>query len=171
MMKDALEMPRPWWKEPMVWLVAGLPLTAVVASFATYFIAAHAPDPLVKAGYHKEGMAPGKDRTLEDRAAALGLGARLQLDASGRISLLLVAGAEAPTGNLRLSLIHPTHAEQDINVILAHTDANTYIGTVGNMVKARHQVIIEPEDLTWRLSGYWTDPLAEPLGLGVMSAQ
>ena len=171
MMKDALEMPRPWWKEPMVWLVAGLPLTAVVASFATYFIAASAPDPLVKAGYHKEGMAPGKDSTLEDRAAALGLGARLQLDASGRISLLLVADAQAPTGNLRLSLIHPTHAERDINVILAHTDGNTYMGTVGNMANARHQVIIEPEDLSWRLSGHWSEPLAAPLGLGVMTAQ
>ena len=31
MMALDLSTDRPWWKEPMVWLIAGLPATAVIA--------------------------------------------------------------------------------------------------------------------------------------------
>ncbi len=170
-MKEALTMPRPWWKEPMVWLIAGLPMAAVVASFATYFIAASNPDPLVKAGYHKEGMAPDKDTTLEDRARALGLSGRLAMQADGTITLSLASPMAELTGDLRLSLIHPTHVEQDINVLLVRTDQNQYIGTVADMDNGRRQVIIEPEDLSWRLSGHWQAPRDQSLDLGGPSAR
>lgn len=38
----------PWWKFGHVWLVISGPLAVVIASFVTYAIAAHAPDPLWK---------------------------------------------------------------------------------------------------------------------------
>ena len=38
-------LPRPAWREPMVWLVAGGPAVVVVASFATLALAILHPDP------------------------------------------------------------------------------------------------------------------------------
>lgn len=38
---------RPWWREPMVWLVVGGPALVVVASLVTAVIAWRGADPLV----------------------------------------------------------------------------------------------------------------------------
>ncbi len=39
--------PRPWWKEPIMWLVVGGPLTAVIAGLTTVYIAVSNPDPVL----------------------------------------------------------------------------------------------------------------------------
>lgn len=43
---------RPWWREPMVWMVIGGPAAVVVASFVTLGLALKYPDPVLddKAG-------------------------------------------------------------------------------------------------------------------------
>jgi len=40
---------RPWWREPMLWLVIGGPVAVVLASVATLVIAIRQPDPVIKA--------------------------------------------------------------------------------------------------------------------------
>lgn len=168
-MKDVLDINRPWWKEPMVWFIAGLPMLAVVGSFISLYIAVTHRDPLVKAGYHKEGMAPGKDQTLEEKAAAMGLGAVLSVAGDGRMQLVMSGAADKIVGNLRLSMIHPTHVERDLYASMVQTDQNTYIANVGVLDDTRRQIIIEPEDLAWRLTGYWQSPLSGPARLGAYS--
>jgi|GEM_PF-3529113 len=44
------------WKEPMVWLLIGLPATAVVASLVTAWIASNGADTLVNEPHHKVGL-------------------------------------------------------------------------------------------------------------------
>jgi|688.fasta_scaffold595031_3 hypothetical protein len=44
------------WKEPMVWLLIGLPTTAVIASLVTAWIASNGADPLVNEPHHKVGL-------------------------------------------------------------------------------------------------------------------
>ncbi|MEO7245403.1 MAG: hypothetical protein ABIX12_09685 [Rubrivivax sp.] len=39
--------PRPWWREPMMWLVVGGPLSVVVASLVTAVIAVRYADPVL----------------------------------------------------------------------------------------------------------------------------
>jgi uncharacterized protein len=41
------EQPRAWWREPMVWLVIGGPLSVVVASTITAVIAWRGADPVL----------------------------------------------------------------------------------------------------------------------------
>ncbi len=38
---------KPWWREPMMWLVVGGPLTVVVAAVATAVIAIRGADPVL----------------------------------------------------------------------------------------------------------------------------
>ena len=40
--------PRPWWREPYVWMVIGGPLAVVVAGIATVVIAVRNPDPVLQ---------------------------------------------------------------------------------------------------------------------------
>jgi hypothetical protein len=42
------EVPTPWWRVGMVWLVLGGPATVVVAALATAVIAYRGADPVVK---------------------------------------------------------------------------------------------------------------------------
>jgi hypothetical protein len=46
------------WRNPMVWLVVGLPLSAVIAGFITLWIAAHGADPLVGSQAASRSSAP-----------------------------------------------------------------------------------------------------------------
>ncbi|MDH4396802.1 MAG: FixH family protein [Limnobacter sp.] len=46
----------PWYKEPLMWLVLGLPATVVVAGFVTLYIAASNPETLVTAPHSKIGF-------------------------------------------------------------------------------------------------------------------
>ncbi|MBN8504747.1 MAG: hypothetical protein J0L58_09720 [Burkholderiales bacterium] len=39
---------QPWYRQRITWLVVGLPLIAVAASFTTLFIAIGHPDPVIK---------------------------------------------------------------------------------------------------------------------------
>jgi len=39
--------PRPWWREPMLWLVLGGPLAVVVAAIVTAVIAVRGSDPVL----------------------------------------------------------------------------------------------------------------------------
>lgn len=48
--------PRPAWKEPMVWLIAGLPITAVIAGLVTVWIASSNADAPLKDQFRKEGL-------------------------------------------------------------------------------------------------------------------
>lgn len=46
----------PWYKEPLMWLVLGLPAIVVVAGIATLIIAASNPESLVNAPHSKIGF-------------------------------------------------------------------------------------------------------------------
>lgn len=136
----------------MVWLVAGLPIAAVIASFATYFIAADKPDALVNAGYQKEGLAPLKDTSKEQRANALSIKADLTIGA-GAISITLSGKMEALPSSLELLLLHPANAEKDLRVYLSSQGNGLYSGPQPEHLHGKWHWILEPKGQDWRLSG------------------
>lgn len=155
MIQDRLQ--RVWWKEPMIWLVAGLPAIAVVASFITYFIASNNPDTLVNAGYQKIGLAPGKDTALEQRAAKLGLAGELEVG-DGMAKLRLSGRIEPMPLRLELQLLHPTQSERDVRIQLHAAGQAGYVGALPIGLQGKWQWILEPVDHAWRLVGGLTLP-------------
>jgi len=147
------DLHRAWWKEPMVWLIAGLPATAVVASFASYFIAAHKPDPLVKEGYQKQGMTVvNTDAKLEEAAAALGVQAQISAE-RGRFVVALQGRLESPPASLKLFVSHPTDVARDHVVPLFRSAQGDYTGALTEAPLGRHRIALEPDDRVWRLAG------------------
>lgn len=144
---------RLWWKEPMVWLIGGLPLAAVVAGIATVMIAAHDPDSLVNEKHVKQGMAVvAPESAAEARAAALGIGAKLSLQ-DGRIQVAVMGGVGTPPASLRLSLVHPTQSGMDQVLVLRQAGGLTYTASLAHPVTGKREFILESEDGAWRLSG------------------
>jgi hypothetical protein len=81
-----MNTPRPFWREPMVWLVGGLPLVAVAASVALLVAA-------IRSGANEAVIEEAAESTLDTgaRAAQLNLSAVLRVDGD-RLEVLPVSG-------------------------------------------------------------------------------
>lgn len=47
---------QPWWRFGHMWLVIGGPLTVVIASFITLYLAITIPDPVIDVDYYRNGI-------------------------------------------------------------------------------------------------------------------
>ena len=147
-----LSAPRPWYRHRWPWLLMAGPFVVVVAGFVTLWLAVASDDGLVADDYYKRGL--GINRTLErtQRAAALGLEAVVDVDASGtaRVTLASAAGKRSalPTA-VRLIVVHRTRAGQDRRADLVVGPDRAYVGRIGTLPEGRWLVSVETDD--WRL--------------------
>ena len=70
-MVDRKKPGRPWYREPMMWMVLGGPALVVVASLTTYAIAVYKPDPVIERDARAEAQRVGKELTPEQRESQL----------------------------------------------------------------------------------------------------
>lgn len=147
-----------WWREPMVWLIIALPVTAVVASLITWWIAARGADPLVAEDYYKQGMAIQQILERESRAAALGLSAELQAQ-GGELRVHLDGRLDTFPDTLRLTLVHPSRQEQDLTIDLSATALGEYRAALPPIPAGQRRLILESAGQDWRLAGRADVPL------------
>ena len=159
----SMEHNPPWWKERMVWLIIGLPLSAVVAGIATVFIAAHDPDDMVKAEYVKSGMAVVAPRDALDTAARMGLSAAVAYHAG--LLEIRVAHQDKLGDALNLTLVHPTQEKLDLQIPLMAAGQGKYQAQVELTGQGKRHLILEPSDHVWRLEGEWHAPFTEETSL------
>ena len=67
---QTVQLSRPWWREPMMWLVLGGPAAVVVAGIATAAIALHSPDPVIKADAARTPAVQARNHAASPRPAA-----------------------------------------------------------------------------------------------------
>jgi len=160
---------RPWWKERMLWLVIGLPIAAVAASFATLMIASHDPDDLVEASYVKTGLAvQAPDQLALQEAASLGL--QMEVRHQGEQLILTPLAGDIQDQQLRLRLIHPTQADLDVDIVVYRTNQG-YAAPLPKQegVTGKRQVVLTDEASRWRLQGEWSAPFDQPLLLSAFN--
>jgi hypothetical protein len=147
---------RPWYREPMLWLVILLPAAAVVAALASVVIAFVTRDAVVADEYRKEGLAINLDPTRDLAAQRLGVGAELSF-AAGTVSVRLDPGTAAPPTQLVLLLSHATRAEQDRLVRLTAGPNGSYSAALPALAPGHWYLEVSPADRAWRLTGEFTD--------------
>lgn len=141
----------PWFKNPYVWLVISLPLSAVIAGIITIRLAVVSDDGLVADDYYKQGL--GINRVLEkdNRAEALALTARLNLDYEAneaRIMLLGNADFMAPE-SVEVKFLNATRKGLDQELNMAMVADNLYSGPLPELPVGQWYVQIEADD--WRV--------------------
>ncbi len=105
-------------REPMVWLVFGLPALVVVAGIATLVIAIrHRDGGEVSDQVQRTAQIQQADFGADERARALGLRALLR-ERDGRIEVLPIAGNLPRRQTLRLLAEHPTDRTLDRTLML-----------------------------------------------------
>jgi hypothetical protein len=167
-------MSRPWYREPWPWFLILLPLSAVVASMITIWLAVKSADGLVADDYYKEGMAINKTLHRDQAAESLGLGADLAVQ--GHTLSIKLSGkrsgkpAQFPE-SLSLSLIHPTQSGLDQLFTLHQGAPGVYTAELPESDSAssvsgrRWHILLEPEQKNWRLTGHWL-PGTQKIHLG-----
>lgn len=142
---------KPWYREPWPWLLAIMPITAVIAGGITLWFAITTNDGLVVDDYYKQGKAI--NQTLERDQLAKSLGLTAQLQAEGKFLRLQLNGRlQTPPGNLNLLILHPTRTGDDHSVTLSW-DGASYSGQLPQLSGAHYRVQLTPEIGKWRLTG------------------
>lgn len=151
-MIDPGTIQRPAWREPMVWLMVGLPLASVLTGFMLLATALRSggADEVDDKVQHR-AQAQVSELAPDERAAAAGMAALLQVQA-GQIVLLPISGAVPRTEALQLSLRHPTDSKLDRRIELVPT-AQGWGAQV--QIPSGHDWLLRlgPANEAWRLVG------------------
>jgi len=155
---------RPWYRQFWPWFIMAFPAASVVGGLLTFYLAGGEPAMVVD-DYGRIAMVTARRAERTQRAADLGLSARLTFMAESGIQVALeqnaVEGAEGPDywpGSLLLELVHPTRSELDREVELAGS-LGRYAGDV-DRPPGRYYVLLSDASGTWRLTGELADGAA-----------
>jgi len=146
-------LPRPWYREPMVWLVVALPLSVVVAGFSTLAIAIRAGGTDASSDrVQRTAQIQVTDLSADTLAMQLGLHGRVAIDAdSGALKLTLIGMQDAPA-QLDLQLSHPIDARRDQRLSLVRA-GDAWLGRIDPARDHDWQMKLSPLDQRWRLLG------------------
>ena len=147
---------RPWYREPMLWLVLGLPLSAVIAGLTSVVIANVGADPVVADEYRNDGLAINRD-PARDRAAAAA-GALASVDVAGaRLCVRLALARGGAPAQLVVLLSHSSRGDVD-RMLRLELDADGCYRAPLTALPAGHWFIeVGPPDRSWRLTGDFHD--------------
>jgi hypothetical protein len=147
---------RPWYREPLVWLVAAIPALTVVAGLSTVVIAGRSADDVVHDDFRKEGIAINRDPARDEAAAKLGVAARVS-DVDGALTVRLALDeAQAPRALVAI-LSHATRAEYDRMLTLERGADGTYSAALPTLNRGHWYVELSPPNRAWRLTGEFVD--------------
>ena len=144
--------PRHALREPMVWLMIGLPLTAVVAAFWLLAVAIRSggSDEIGDSVHATAGIQVAETGP-DARAQAMGLTAILSLG-EGKVRVFPAQGDFARDQPLVLVLNHPVDARRDRRLVL-QPDATGW-GLAGDLRDGHDWIAqLAPRDGRWRLHG------------------
>jgi len=154
----------PWYREPWVWLMIALPMSAVIGGMITIYLAVSTSDGLVVDDYYKRGKAINMDLARDEAAARYQLQATIDLNLRDNLmQIQLQSAAETLPKQLTFSLLHPTQPGRDQVIVLRHAGDGVYYGDIDEVARGNWYLQLEADD--WRLSGKMQIPLLDKLVL------
>lgn len=144
-------LPSPWYKIPVVWLVIGIPLSAVIYGIFFLTVSISSFDGMVVDDYYKVGKQINRELKRDKAAAEHGLTAQLMVN-SGSINVFLASNQSyTPSPALEISFIYSTRAGQDKTIFVEQSQPGIYKGSIPELESGRWNVQITSDD--WRLMG------------------
>lgn len=161
MKKSDKEKHSPWWREPMVWLIMALPLTAVVAGLTTVWIAFSRPPNIVSDG-NSGGMEVTKADEMDKRAYFLKISADAKAS-GGNLTLSLAGRISGRPQRLTMHVIPSSGSGTDNLLVMQENRAGEYSAAIPVLPAGPCQIVLEPENHQWRLSSFWRTPFTGSL--------
>ncbi|MCH4564061.1 FixH family protein [Halomonas sp. EGI 63088] len=144
----------PWYKQFWPWFLIGLLLSAITVSTTFAVLSVRSFDGMVQEDYYEHGRAINMVLAKQQRAADLGLEARLRIDPLTSDVVLDLGGDTRPE-RLVLKLIFPTAADRDQELVLEHVREGRYLAQAPDNLRYRWYLQLQPagEGPEWRLVG------------------
>ncbi|MBB1471979.1 MULTISPECIES: FixH family protein [unclassified Luteimonas] len=142
---------RPFWREPMMWLVIGLPLASVVAGVILVGLATRDSSDAVGDVVQRTAQIQVSDLSPDARARDLGLSAIIRVD-EGYVEVLPVTGQFDRGQPLRIVLRHPSLAASDVELRAAPGEYG-WRAEAGIGLDHDWKLELMPEGMAWRLQG------------------
>ena len=140
---------RPWYREPLVWLLIAPPFAAILAGAVLLYLAISTSDGMVVDDYYQQGKTINTVLRRDELARVYGLRGNLQLHAD-HVSLRLQGRTPMPP-SLQLQFLHATREAHDVTLMLARATDGVYRASLPSLVPGRWHVQIVGND--WRLTG------------------
>ncbi len=143
-----------WYREPMVWLLIAVPLSAVIGGFVTLALAIKSDDGLVVDDYYRRGKEINLVLERDRAALAHGLHGRAVFDAERRVVRITLAARDPQVlpAQIDLDLWHATRRGFDRQLRLARQIDGVYAAPWSpDLVQGHWHVQLSAGD--WRLLG------------------
>ncbi|WP_126453987.1 FixH family protein [Sulfuriflexus mobilis] len=144
---------RPWYRTPYVWMLIGIPFSAVVMGGFLLYFAIVSYDGLVIDDYYKQGKEINLVIERDLAATKLGLYGSLHLEQTKATVLLTLKSHKQASlpDKLDLAMLHATRAGFDRRMTLQRTPQGDYFAILPELEPGRwHTQVSTPE---WRLTG------------------
>ncbi len=142
---------RPWYKEPMVWLIIAIPLSSVF--YGTFFLIVSITsfDGMVVDDYYKVGKQINRELKRDKAALAHKLKARVTVD-SETLTVFVSSNPDYTTPPaLEVRFLYSTRADIDKEIFVELISPGIYRGSLPELEIGRWNVQIASDD--WRLLG------------------
>jgi hypothetical protein len=147
-----------WKHHPWLWMVIGIPFSAVIMGVVMITLAIQSDSGLVVDDYYKKGKEINRVLARDKVAFELGLSARLTINPEqDRIQILLNHAVASPPEHLpKLNLIHATRPGLDQTISLESIDGFSLTGSISSLGSGRWNLQLETDK--WRLVGSLQQP-------------
>ena len=137
-------------REPMVWLIFGIPIVTAIAGFYTLYIAGQAKaTDVVNMPVARIAQVQEADLTADENAARANISARLNI-ADGQ--WVISGPASLGSDTLLLDLQHPIDKSQDLSLEL-HRQGNTFVSRTPVNKNNDWLLQLSNKQKQWRLVG------------------
>ncbi len=167
-MKESMTKSNRWYREPFVWMLIAIPLTAVIVGFVSLALAIRSDDGMVEDDYYRRGKEINRVLARDQAAVSHGLESRVELDDAHHELLVRLTASHIVTlpDNIELKFLHATRAGLDRSLILPRHADGTYRAPLPELALGHWNVQLAAQD--WRLVGSLFVPGAR--GLDIRSA-
>jgi hypothetical protein len=155
---------KPWYKEPLMFLVVGVPVIAVCWGMVIITLAVTGKDSLVSDSYYRDGMAYTENNTFIDKAKRLQVKAGMVYN-QDEIRVTITGYLDEQPSFLLLQLIHPTLETRDESVMLQQTADGSYLGLSENSHLGKRKLWLQSPDQEWMLKDEGLIENGKPLTL------
>ena len=150
-MEMSEQRPLHWTREPWVWLLICIPLSAVIMGIVMVTLAVKSYSGLVVDDYYRQGKQINRVIERDRTAWELGLAAEMGLGADGRGNIDFDPALNfIPADSLELRFVHATRPGLDQNLTLHQVDSHRWFGQVELSGEGRWNLVLQTPD--WRLT-------------------
>lgn len=143
---------RSWKREPMVWMLIAIPLSAVIMGVVMITLAIQSYSGLVVDDYYKKGKQINRVLARDRFAHELGLSAGFKLQAGGKVEIRFDPEVKyIPGDSIELNLVHATMPGLDQKLQLNKVDTDLLRGNLNLPGDGRWNLYLQTAD--WRLTG------------------